>query len=69
MKDDTTQTEQTPPANEGRSGQRDTPYMVVLSGVRAGEMIRLSKPATLLGRSEMRTYGWPTTVYPGATPC
>jgi two-component system, cell cycle response regulator len=54
MKDDTTQTqtEQTPPANEQRSGQRDTPYMVVLSGVRAGEMFRLCKPATLLGRSE-----------------
>ncbi len=52
MKDDTTQTEQTPPANEDRAGKPGTPYLVVLVGARAGEMFRLVKPATLLGRSQ-----------------
>jgi diguanylate cyclase (GGDEF)-like protein len=53
MKDETTLTEQTPPASEGQAGQPGTPYLVVLVGARVGEMFRLSKAATLLGRSEL----------------
>ena len=52
MNDDSTRTEQTPPANEARSSQRDTAYLVVLIGARAGEMLRISKPVTVLGRGE-----------------
>jgi diguanylate cyclase (GGDEF)-like protein len=52
MKDENTLTEQTPPASEGQSGQPGTPYLVVLVGARVGEMFRVSKAATLLGRGE-----------------
>ena len=52
MKDETTQTEQTPPADDASDGKPGTPYLVVLVGARAGEMFRIGKPATLLGRSE-----------------
>ena len=51
MKDETTQTEQTPPANEARGGTAGSPYLVVLVGSRAGEMFRIAKSATLIGRS------------------
>ena len=52
MKDETTLTEQTPPVNEGQGVRPGTPYLVVLVGSRVGEMFRLSKAATILGRSE-----------------
>lgn len=51
MRDETTQTEQTPPANEAPGGTAGSPYLVVLVGSRAGEMFRLAKSATLIGRS------------------
>ena len=51
MKDDTTQTEQTPPASEARGGTPGSPYLLVIVGSRAGEMFRLAKSATLIGRS------------------
>jgi hypothetical protein len=52
MIDDTTNTEQTPPANDaGRSG-RASAYLVVIVGLRVGEMYRLAKDATVLGRSD-----------------
>jgi diguanylate cyclase (GGDEF)-like protein len=51
VKDETTQTEQTPPGNEEQRAPPGAPFLLVLNGVHAGEMFRLSKPATLLGRS------------------
>ena len=49
MADDTTQTEQTPPANDGpkRAG---VAYLVVVQGVQTGEMFALAKGPTVLGR-------------------
>jgi two-component system cell cycle response regulator len=52
MEDESTHTEQSPPSEEARSGRQETAYLVVLIGARAGEMVRLAKPATLLGRSQ-----------------
>ena len=52
MIDETTHTEQTPPANDaGRSGKTSA-YLVVIVGVRVGEMYRLAKDTTVLGRSD-----------------
>lgn len=51
MTDDRTNTEQTPPANGGGEG-RGSAYLIVLVGIRVGEMYRLAKPATIVGRSD-----------------
>jgi two-component system cell cycle response regulator len=50
--DETTQTQQAPPSDDARVNLPGTPYLVVLSGARAGEMFRLTKPNTTVGRSE-----------------
>jgi diguanylate cyclase (GGDEF)-like protein len=49
MTDDTTATEQTPPANGGST--TGAPFLLMLAGPQTGEMFRLAKGATLLGRS------------------
>jgi two-component system, cell cycle response regulator len=53
MIDDTTHTEQTPPANDAeRTNGKASAYLVVIVGVRVGEMYRLAKDATVLGRGD-----------------
>ena len=47
--DETTQTEQTPPAN-GTPRRAGVAYLVVIQGVQAGEMFPLAKGPTVLGR-------------------
>jgi diguanylate cyclase (GGDEF)-like protein len=51
MADDTTLTEQTPPASEDRS-IASSAYLITIAGIRVGEMFRLAKRETLLGRSD-----------------
>jgi two-component system, cell cycle response regulator len=52
MKSETTQTEQTPPASEARDGQGPSAYLVTIAGLRVGEMFKLAKEETVLGRSD-----------------
>jgi two-component system, cell cycle response regulator len=51
MTDETTLTEQTPPANDDR-GDRSSAYLVTIAGIRVGEMFKLTKEETVLGRSD-----------------
>ena len=43
MKNETTQTEQPPPAGDARGEQRSSAYLVTIAGVRLGEMFKLAK--------------------------
>ena len=52
MKNETTQTEQTFPVGKPREEERSSAYLVTIAGVRLGEMFRLAKAATIVGRSE-----------------
>jgi two-component system, cell cycle response regulator len=47
--DETTQTEQTPPAN-GNPRRAEVAYLVVIQGLQTGEMFPLAKGPTVLGR-------------------
>ena len=51
MTDERTHTEQTPPASAEGEG-RGSAYLIVLVGIRVGEMYRLAKQATIVGRSD-----------------
>jgi diguanylate cyclase (GGDEF)-like protein len=51
MIDEKTFTEQTPPAQQGRR-DRSSAYLVTIVGIRVGEMFRLTKEETVLGRSD-----------------
>lgn len=51
MKSDTTNTEQTPPAS-AQGKNRGSAYLTVIVGIRVGEMYRLAKDATILGRGD-----------------
>lgn len=51
MADERTFTEQTPPAEGSRDG-RASAYLVTIAGIRVGEMFKLSKGKTVLGRSD-----------------
>lgn len=51
MADDTTLTEQTPPASGARS-ETSSAYLVTIAGLRVGEMFKLTKAVTVLGRSD-----------------
>lgn len=51
--DEQTLTEQTPPIDEHRRGRGPTSaFLVTLAGLRVGEMFRLAKNLTVLGRSD-----------------
>jgi two-component system cell cycle response regulator len=51
--DERTATEQTPPTDEHRAGRGPTSaFLVTLAGLRIGEMFRLAKDLTVLGRSD-----------------
>ncbi len=52
MTDETTNTEQTPPAGEKRRRGSASPYLVTIAGIRVGEMFKLAKDQTILGRSD-----------------
>jgi len=52
MKSETTQTEQTPPATKARAGEGPSAYLVTIAGLRIGEMFKLAKKETVLGRSD-----------------
>jgi two-component system, cell cycle response regulator len=52
MKSEKTNTEQTPPASEQAGGGRGSAYLIVIVGIRVGEMYRLAKNATVLGRGD-----------------
>ena len=52
MTDETTSTEQTPPANDKRRGDGASAYLVTIAGIRVGEMFKLAKDETVLGRSD-----------------
>jgi two-component system, cell cycle response regulator len=52
MKSETTQTEQTPPATKGRDDKGPSAYLVTIAGLRVGEMFKLAKEETVLGRSD-----------------
>lgn len=51
MKSERTNTEQTPPAS-GQGSGRGSAYLIVIVGVRVGEMYRLAKDTTVLGRGD-----------------
>jgi diguanylate cyclase (GGDEF)-like protein len=51
VKDERTLTEQTPPATEAQPGAASA-FLVTLAGLRIGEMFRLTKNLTVLGRSD-----------------
>ena len=51
MTDETTNTEQTP-ANVKRTSNRASAYLVTIAGIRVGEMFKLGKHETVLGRSD-----------------
>ena len=52
MTDETTHTEQTPPANDKRRSGNASAYLVTIAGIRVGEMFKLAKDETVLGRSD-----------------
>jgi len=52
MKSEKTNTEQTPPASDQAGGGRGSAYLIVIVGIRVGEMYRLAKNATVLGRGD-----------------
>jgi two-component system, cell cycle response regulator len=52
MTDETTHTEQTPPANDKRRSGGAAAYLVTIAGIRVGEMFKLGKEETLLGRGD-----------------
>jgi len=52
MTDETTHTEQTPPANDKRRTGAASAYLVTIAGIRVGEMFKLAKDETVLGRSD-----------------
>lgn len=51
MRDDRTNTEQTPPAG-GQGRSRGSAYLIVIVGIRVGEMYRLAKDTTVIGRGD-----------------
>lgn len=51
MRDDTN-TEQTPPAADGNASDRSSAYLIVVAGQRLGEMYKLTKAVTVIGRSD-----------------
>ena len=52
MRDEKTFTEQTPPAGETQARGPTTAFLVTLAGLRVGEMFRISRQLTVIGRSE-----------------
>lgn len=52
MKDEKTFTEQTPPASEEQARGPVSAFLVTLAGLRVGEMFKLAKNLTVLGRSD-----------------
>jgi two-component system cell cycle response regulator len=52
MTDETTNTEQTPPAAAKRRSNGASAYLVTIAGIRVGEMFKLGKDETVLGRSD-----------------
>jgi diguanylate cyclase (GGDEF)-like protein len=52
VKDENTLTEQTPPAGETQARGPGSAFLVTLAGLRIGEMFKLTKTVTVLGRSD-----------------
>ena len=52
MTDETTNTDQTPPAKDKRRSDGASAYLVTIAGIRVGEMFKLGKHETVLGRSD-----------------
>jgi diguanylate cyclase (GGDEF)-like protein len=52
MKSEKTNTEQTPPASDQAGRGRGSAYLIVIVGIRVGEMYRLAKNATVIGRGD-----------------
>lgn len=50
--DEVTQTDQTPPTSETSGNDRASAYLVTIAGIRVGEMFKLAKGETVLGRSD-----------------
>lgn len=52
MRAEKTQTEQAPPPDDPRPGQRSRAFLITVVGLRVGEMFELGKDLTVLGRGE-----------------